>query len=66
MNARPTKFEPEKRSNQVIFKCSDIELEELNRLTMLYGYANRADFIRRVCLGYEQVDRTKLESKEKP
>ena len=43
------------------FYCTDEEKKEIEILAKKHGYAKRTDYMRRVCLGYEQADRAKLE-----
>jgi hypothetical protein len=61
MNPRPKKNEEDKRTFPITIYCTKEEKEEIESLARKYGYAKNTDFIRRACLGYEQVDRTKLE-----
>ena len=65
MNPRPRKQDNDKRTFQIAIYCTKEEKEEIEILAKKYGYAKNTDFIRRACLGYEQVDRTKLEGREK-
>ena len=65
LNPRPRKPEHEKQDSKIIFGCTSKEKQEIETLAKMHGYIKTADFIRRAALGYEQVDRTKLEGKKK-
>ena len=65
MNPRPKKNTEDKQLHQMSFYCTDEEKKEIEILAKKHGYAKRTDYMRRVCLGYEQADRTELEKKKK-
>lgn len=61
MNPRPQKNIEDKQLCQMSFYCTREEKEEIEILAKKHGYTKRTDYMRRVCLGYEKADRTKLE-----
>lgn len=61
MNARPKKDETQIQDKQVGFWVTPEEKEEIKRLAEAYGYKKTSDFMRRACLGFQEVDRSKLE-----
>lgn len=60
MNARPKTKDEDKRSQRINFMVSVKEKKEIETLAKLSGYPFISDYIRRVALGYEHGDRSKL------
>jgi hypothetical protein len=65
MNARPRKQKNDIQSSRVVFTCTKAEEKEIRALAKAHGFNQHSVFARLACLGRIQIDRTKIENKEK-